>query len=543
MNQGWASERMLLQEGISDHLLGLLSMVAETEQDGDIKFPPQTCHELQRMLVCRTYAQSMIELCYLLRAGHACGDHVTLFWEVGAARSQRFRHYFNERLPAQQVTAESSGVVIADQQDRFTVHYSRMPLLAALWEFLFSALDYAQLDESITTMLMHHGDSRQATSQCANQLARLLYAFLKDHLPEAQQQRKFRRITQFIQNYTNNHTFAPDALDNSAILQFWQQFSLGHDEDGGDFKKFETVYHDFLNYRRALRAAIHQQALMHTHVLGTDRDAGEWEPDSEQSAALWETLRELDEEASPLHHLNTPPCDEIKFFNNREQNLLKRIVEGNRDANDLALSLLRCELFGHTQACIVQALRQKVEGADLLKTIAEINTPSYRQHQQSMQDIAHHLTRVQYASLHLLLYHQEAESIRLILNLYPDLDLSKGREHHTESVGDEGSMDGVAQLRSILEQQGVWQSVQREAARAYKGIARQGFRDNEMDSPTICAGHAQAAPLLEQMDKLLSRFLTTLHHLFPDENEADTLFAADRAAFTRQFRRMYGGES
>ncbi|MEG3638239.1 hypothetical protein [Magnetococcus sp. PR-3] len=546
MNQGWASERMLLQEGISDHLLGLMAMVAETEQDGDLKFPAQTCHELQRMLVCRTYAQTMTELCYLLKAGHACGDYVTLFWEVGLARSNRFKSFFAERLgtdPQEMIRTENSGVVIVEGKDRFTVHYSRMPLLAALWEFLFSALEYTALDHSINTMLVETQDSRPATAQCANQLARQLYAFLKDHLPEAQQQRKFRRISQFMQDKAGSHSFAPDALNDEAIFDFWQNFSINGDEEGGDFKKFETVYNDFLNYRRALRAAMNQQALVHTQVLGTDRDAGEWEPDSEQSQILWESVREIEQEATPLVLLNSPPCDTIKFVNNREQGLLKRIMEGGRDTMDLALSLLRCELFGYAQSRVVQALRQKVHGQALDETIETACQSDYLQHPQKLHALTEHLNRVQYASLHLLLHHNHMESIRLILNLYPDLDLSKVREHRTESIGDTGTMDTLTQLREALNQQGVWQNLEKEAARAFKGIARQGFRDNEKDQPSICDGHAQAAPLLEQMAKHLSRFLTTLQTTLPSDQIAASVFEADRAAFTRQFRRMYGGQS
>ncbi len=82
---------------------------------------------------------------------------------------------------------------IAQGDVGFSIHFSRMPLLSALMEFLMSAIGYPALNGTLLAITTGTADKKRL-SETANTLARQLYDFLKIHLPTAQEQRKFHRF-------------------------------------------------------------------------------------------------------------------------------------------------------------------------------------------------------------------------------------------------------------------------------------------------------------------------------------------------------------
>ena len=78
-----AARRRILEAGKSGELTAAIQNVAEvTVPSGGRKYARKVCNELGRMIVCRSYAKAVLQLCHLINAADACGR--------GAARYERF---------------------------------------------------------------------------------------------------------------------------------------------------------------------------------------------------------------------------------------------------------------------------------------------------------------------------------------------------------------------------------------------------------------------------------------------------------------------
>ena len=160
------------------------------------------------------------------RAGRTSAGFEWLFWGVEVARPSSFRAAFAARV--EQTSGEHAGATLRYPDGDFEVHFGRMPLLAALMEFLVSFLGYRAVAET-ATRLAADGASRQTISTIANDLARQLYAALREHLPTAQAQRKFHAMTLYLQQAAGEDFTARD-IDDQAVLDFWLACSAS---DGG----------------------------------------------------------------------------------------------------------------------------------------------------------------------------------------------------------------------------------------------------------------------------------------------------------------------
>jgi len=132
-------ENLVLEEGKSSELAQCLHAVQEITVDDDDKYPEKTCRELARIIVCRTYAPVVHELCHLVviaaHAGSPSGRYEELFWDSGAARAANFRAHLMARPWQEAPVAVDGGEAVANYDDKpFAVSYGRMSLLSALME-------------------------------------------------------------------------------------------------------------------------------------------------------------------------------------------------------------------------------------------------------------------------------------------------------------------------------------------------------------------------------------------------------------------------
>ncbi|NKB60281.1 MAG: hypothetical protein GKS00_28575 [Alphaproteobacteria bacterium] len=538
------AERLLLESEKSPALTNVFRVIADAEADGVPKFSPGLCRDLARTVVCRVYAPPLLELCHLIRAADACaGGYASFFWGSGPARPAAFRSYVERNLStASDVRATRAGLELSYPDGGFVVTYSRMPFLSAMMEFLVTSIGYVAVDDIVAAVRAPDA-SASVASQAAKSLASAAYAYLKENLLSAQNQRKFRRMIAFL---SATGDAAPEAVGDDAVMAFWLAESAG--DDGADFKTFRSAFTAFLRFMQAMTAAQDQDALENTKVLGTDWMAGEVEPGDRGVG-----LEVIEEAENPLDLLAQPPSDAIRFLTKAEARTLDLLVQGDGLSERLPLSVLRCEVFGAAQARITQGLRRRLDAASFTALIDSSVSQDYHECRTGYGSLADHVERVLLASFHVLAEAGRAEAMTILLGLRPSLDYSPLAAHFlaTDDYADNVeplSRHGVtARFMTVIATTENLTAPLRtfvaEAKSAFGGISRRGFRDKDLRDETVADGFAVGGKPLFAIREHLGAFDCRLARFDKSEAGWDSLFEADRAVFLRQFHLLYGADT
>jgi len=544
--EGPSIDQLLVEVGKSDTLLAAFRCTSESEVDGVPKFAPDTCRALVRRIACRSYARGLLELCHLLNiadasaTGHRSCFH--FFWESGPARSSAFRGYVRQALDQggfarDGFSVSGEGVTVDYPDGTFTVTYGRMPYLSALLDFVANAVGFEVIDDAVSELIAA-GPTRAAVSEASNRLSRDVYKFLQDHLPSAQNQRKFHSISQFLKARLGDQ-FDVSMVDDQTVLDFWMAESANPDEDGTDFMMFQTVLKSFVNIIRALEDAQSQHDMRHTRSIGMDREAGEVDPDSVLGA-----IEHGEERRSLLEELEQAPLNTVKFLNKTEVTDLKLVLENDAEALRLPVSVLRAGVFGKAQSRISQALRRKADRAELTALFREAASETYEQRLAQLEALLDHIRNVQRAATHVLVRARRAEAVEAILALWPDLDLKPV----ADALSSGPVADNVVALHGgrvserfvdLLEDASRvgpdLAAAVGEARRAFKGISRNGFRDDDIDKEDVIAAHALAFPVLDGIAQQVRAYLSRLDTVTLPAGGWEGLCEADRDRFAAHF--------
>ncbi|MBT3307035.1 MAG: hypothetical protein HN377_11205, partial [Alphaproteobacteria bacterium] len=520
--------------------------------DGEPKFSQQVCRDLAKAIACRNYSKAVLELCHLVRIADALGGgagYEVFFWGLGTARASAFRAQAIEgvRMMGGRITGLNlldGGVEVAYPDGSFTVTFGRMAFLSALMEFLLSSVGYGEID-GILRDCLGPGVAAKDVSDQANGLSRLIYDYLKDHLPTAQNQRKFRRLIEFMEQKVGDD-FDAGSIDDDVVFEFWRNESTMGATDGVDFKTFPAAFKTFVRFRQTLDAAGDLQALANPHAIGLDREAGEIDPD-----AVYGLVDTVDEYQNPLLALDEPPVAAIKFLNRREGAAIGLLFECGEAAFALPLSLMRCEVFGKGQGQITQALRRKVKEAELSKLIAECAPESYSAKTEELEAVAAHIDKALLASLHALARNRDLAAVNLVVTLRPHADFTRLRDVLAVDQGNDGN---VVMLRAASVAERFLEVVEdadqvgpeiaglmNDARKAFRGISRQGFSEAEADDADLQEGFAEGAATLIDIGAQISAFVEFLGRVSLPHSDWDGQFAADKSDFSKHFEILYGG--
>ncbi len=564
-----SAENLILEAGKSEELRQALALVEDARApDGSPRYATAACRALARMIVCRTYAKPLLELVHLvLAAGRAQADgrYESFFWSLDRATAAAFRARFQAADGGADAGPETVAVHTADGV--FQVSYARMPVLAALLELLITTLGYRPVDDVLGSLMDAKARADRVTGKqagaAANALSRALYAYLKDHLPAVQAQRRHRAFLEFIASRADGMLRA-QAVDDDAVLAYWRaaaggagpgdQLADGESEDQIDSKTFTGVFRTALRLVHLLDAARGQRAVAEARPIGIDRAAGEVDPAED------ETLLAAAEDAAGdlLAPLDAPPVDAIKFLNGPERDDLADLCLASGTGRRFPLSILRNARFGRGQAKITQALRRGAAGADLDAAIDTMlsDTEDYQALFETIRARADHIDRVLLASLRVLAEVRRPEAADLALLLEPDLALGDFADDTDASVIEDApsgrplddAPDGAEIvslaarraldrfLDDLAAEAGTLADLGRRARTALKGLARRGFRPADLTAPPVIDGFARAGRPLAVIRKEAQDFAA----LDSDGTDWTALFAADRNAFAETFRAIYG---
>ncbi|MDX1483427.1 MAG: hypothetical protein R3229_03000 [Alphaproteobacteria bacterium] len=544
-------ERLARTE-MDSELAAILDSVGQATVRGAPKYAPRIQRRLARAIVCRAYAGAIYELVHLMAAGQSVfpeRGYESLFWDQGPADMARFRRAFASALEGgtakvDHICANASGVHVTYPDGAFTVSYSRMPFLAAMLDLLVAAIGFSAVDDAMRDAL-EAPPSRASVTRAANRITRDLYAYLKDRLPTAQAQRKFRALMDFLRQRHGTETVTPEKVDDEMVLDFW--CAAASDQDaGGDWKTYRTVFRSCVHLRDALGVAADQAAVDSTMPLDPERDAGSISPGQVMAACA-----AADRRIQALETLRSAPADAIKFLTKREMARLSLIVACGDHAAALPLSILRAEVFGAAQARIIQALRRGAAAGDALGKSLDGGAETYASFLDGLVRAAEQGNAALHAAYHVLAKARHGDAISLMLALRPQIDLRPlapalpAGERTGGTVVAIGAMalrdEFFAQAASLELECPELRAFVAAAADAHRNVSRKGFGERDARDPEIVDGFAVGADALLQIKALVDRYQARLARLMPHSRDRDRQQLADQSRFFTQFRMLYGG--
>ncbi|CCQ75278.1 hypothetical protein [Magnetospira sp. QH-2] len=478
-----ATDRLLRAGGESPLIEDFRAVAESTTPAGRLRHAPRpTLDWLSRFVVGQAGGPHkdapLYELCHLVLAlGGDGGRRAQVLLDPDGVTASRSRASF-----ADHPGADEDGVTVEGDEGPFTIRFGRMPILAALYEFLCGMEGYGfypQLEE-ILAGITGPADVRPA----ANQLSSHLRQYRKKNLPSARSEGKFTTIYGFLRDRSPENRLS---IDDSAILDFWCLHCQGK-----EFRGYRAVFDQFTRFMESLEEAGARRAVDEAAPLGTDREAGELDPaDTDQSdpgGPGW---------TSPLAAFDQPPLNEIKFLKgSSERKPMEALMDHGPHALHLPLAFLRYEVFGQVQAGITNDLQVGRGAEAVARRITCDEAESYGARMATVEKLAAHVDQLQKAALHVL---ASAPSPAIPANDEKIVPLEM-------------------------------------AARAYKTLTRKGFTAAPDDDSR--ATFRQAAPALVAVGTLLRGYLSALTQL--DGHGLDRHFQTDRETFSERFRALYG---
>ncbi|GAB6052791.1 hypothetical protein JCM17960_16110 [Magnetospira thiophila] len=481
-----ATDRLLWAGSESPLIEDFRAVAESTTPDGRSRHAPRpTLDWLARFIVGQAGGPHkdapLYELCHLIAALGGTSDQRAAFLlapeGVSAARARaRF---------ADHPGADRDGVTLTSADGPFTIRYGRMPILAALYEFLCGLESYAfypQLEEILGT-LMTRAEESAAIREASNALSSHLRRYRKKYLPAARSEGKFTTIAGFLRQRSPENRLH---IDDAAILDFWCLHCQSK-----EFRGYRAVFDQFTRFMDSLEEAGARMAVDDATPLGLDREAGEIDiADSDRSEPAppgW---------TSPLLAFDQPPLSDIKFFKgSSERKPLEPLMTHGPHALRLPLAFLRYDIFGQVQAGITNDL-QVGRGADsVARRISCAEAEPYDQRRDLFQKLADHVAQLQKATLHILA---------------PEMP---------------ETADNVIPLE--------------DAARAFKTLTRKGFDETAARREAF----REAVDELVRLGDLLAGYLTLLDRLDRPTDGLHTQFQADQDIFRDRFQALYGDPS
>jgi len=524
MRDGREARQRILTAGMSADLVNAFADVSQaTTPDGDLKFQKAVCHGLARAIVCRAYANPIYQLCHLVNLADGCGRGNERFeWLFFAGSRLNARHFRSTlgdvvqsrgwRRPG--FSLSDNGVAIAYADGVFNVPFTRMPLLAAMFEFLVSTVPYAAVDDTFSEIFAD-ASCQTAIGRAANTLQRHLYAYLSDHLSSAQEQDKFTAIIEFLEERSDGATIE---VDDDAVLAFWRRAS-GQTDGSGDFRGYRTVFEGFVDLMRSLDVAETRLAVEHADPIGVDAESGEIDV-----AAIEPLIAQSGEWYSPLGILDAGPASRIKMLNLAELGYVTQLCACGPMSARLPISLMRSECFCAAQARITQGLRRKLAGDKFQDLLDCDDAETYDDRKQGYGAVRGHIDRVLKAAAYVTMRDHQVTTGANVVAL------------HQNTRGE--LMDEVMDRDIEVSDRDLGEALN-EAKRVFAKISRRGFEDEFLDDPEIVEGFALGAGALMAIDELISSFAGHLDNLDRDSGLAGR-FAADTEIFRAQFAELYG---
>ena len=535
--QGVSDSGALALNGVSDELIGLLAALRETPSmlTSHDKFAPADINDLSQAIICRNYGHSCLRLSYLLagvvltasakgqNADQKTSPLLQVFWLDEMVTAKRFREYFaGTELP--NLVFDGSFLKYSFDGESFDISPTQVGYLSAFLEFLVNVIPHV-LNKAEQQLAK---PSVKAVKAFATELQTELYQFLKSHLSEAQDMRRYR----FIFNWLDEQK---SEVSDASVLQFWQQVAIS-DDDGLGFKRFRTVAENFSSYVQAVAIGNSKKALSYCASIGYEADDGELNPEH------LEHLINDNDDGLDVEWLGGNP----KFLSKQQLVLIEPILSAGIARDKIPLTLLRASVFGDWQAQIIQATRNKAKDKNAVTDkLAQGCVTDYHQYFTHLKKLKDDIARVQSALLHIFASLEQGEFFSQAAFVLEQPLLDKLQQQlvdcHKQIEGN--GMYELAveqffkQLSEFRLQNPEINEPLTEAQKMFNANNKVGFKHLPMvdNLPVYRLG----GETLAHCSAILVNFLQKTQPIVADNQIGKDIFAAELAIFTAMFNKMY----
>jgi hypothetical protein len=520
---------MISRSGATGALIAEFRALADaTDMDGGPKYAPKPVLQgLARFITGASGGPNkdseLFELSHLIAilAKLALGPDVRAEFFLGATKAAAsvFRATIQGYGGAGDgISIDDGGVNITYGEAEFGVRYGRMPLLAALYEFLIASdgFENYQAVNDVFDGLSEGAMSVRQIQDAANALSSIVRQYRRKHIHRSKYDEKFNAILTFLRARTGENQIH---IDDETVLEFWVS-----NNDAGDFRVYKTVFEGFIEFIKAFDMGGRTDAVERSAVIGTDFEAHEVEPDDQT-----DDIFSLSDWQSPLAVIAEGAAADIKFFKKEsEQKPIEALMQYGPYAQRLALAFLRLESFGPIQAGITNDLQVKRGRASIEARITCGDASEYRDKVASFDAILDHVKQLQKAAYHVLTSQsgqsgQESNVVSLFGDA-PETSFEAARNN-----------DALAEVDAVARAE-----IGAEAEVVFRKIVRKGFEESVLQSDDHIEGFRIGAGALVAMESLLRRYIKTAGAFDNGHPDLAERFASDRAAFAARFQTLYG---
>jgi len=550
--------------GISESFNSFIEGLRETPGICDKKFRITDVNKMAQYLVCRNYGKVCLELSYLSWAvvnyQRSCASNnatnssqssslainntplLDFFWLNENITPSRFRHAF--KSPYKNINNEiylnEAGINIVIAKQSFVISPTRVGLLAVLLEIVIT-LAPSQLT-AIEHALITSFDDKQADKaikKLSSELQKQIYQFLAEHLVPAQQQRRFRYITQWLTSHNEAEKTANMVmLNDETIMSFWQSAAL--DDSSPGYKLYASALNDVTETHQAMQQAEQAIAIDNASSIGFNNENGEYSPEIIEEIIFNESSEKQD---------FTWLCQTPKFLTKSQWHFIEPLMQRQTYATTLALSFARLATFGHWQASLVQAKRKSAQALrEKLKDEPERN---YLQYHQQLSKQTNTIAQVVLAISHIFYYHQDSRYLGCILELLPQTTRQRIKDNLVSKMNippqdQQTSMLSSEKLKNTLflqSQRLVLQSVElncsvQEAKSAFNNNNKEGF--HQIPAQEDLDIYQEGYEAITQCQKIIQACLKQLSNNWAVSKDCQQKYGSDVSIFKGMFDQLYG---
>jgi len=513
----------IINYGISETLKALFAQLKETPGLYGSKYQGKDIDQLSQDIVCRNYGTVCYELSFLCWAivnnpQFSSSPLLSFFWLEENIQPKQFRQAFSLpiHIDSGQIWMGEDYLHLQIDEVEFAISPTRVSVLAVMLEFITS-IEPAQLAK-IETLLL---DAKvQAIKQLSSNLQKLIYNYLKQHIPEASTQERFRAIS----GWLKQHNLTTDRLSDQDVLNFW----LSPPEQPS-YIKYATVLDDLLDAITAIEVVENTVNADYALSLGSNSEQGEVAADWIQS-----TVFEQADTNTDLSWL----CQSPKFLTLAQYQPMKPLINHGKLARQLPLSFLRLAIFGSWQSVLVQAKRKS---SDVLAgKLTQFPDRHYQNYANDLNDSISQCKEVQQAIAHIFYALDSPLFIGVMLKqISPELQLVL-KAWTREQVADtaDSGKDHLMNTKKWLSQHLAANTWLGEAATVFKNNNKEGFK--QLPSIKSLDVYQDGNEALDHCQIIVEHYLIALNKLNVENNALSEIYRSDLCIFNNRFKQLYG---
>ena len=489
----------IINYGISETLKALFIQLKETPGLDGYKYHGKDVEQISQNIVCRNYGSVCYELSFLCWAvvnnpNYSSSPLLSFFWMEENIQPKRFRQAFKQPIhtASGQVSMGDDYLQLKLGDIEFAISPTRIGVLAVMLE-LIASIEPGQL--TTIEKLLVDGNS-QAIKQVSSNLQKLIYSYLKEHIPEASTQERFRAIS----GWLKQHNLTAPKLTDQDVLNFWLSPPAQP-----SYIKYSTVLDDLLDAITAIDVVENTFNADYALSLGSDSEQGEID-------AQWvqQTVFEQADNHSDLNWL----CQSPKFLTLAQYQPMKSLLSHGKLARQLPLSFLRLNIFAGWQSVLVQAKRKSPQV--LADKLQQCPNRQYQDYVAELNDSESQCKQV-------------PTDLQQTLKIWMRAQIANTTESEANHF---------LQIQQWLSQHPKAQFWLTEAANLFKNNNKDGFK--KLPPVAELDIYQDGSEALDQCQELVARYLLVIAKLNHQNTQLAEIYRSDLSIFSSRFKQIYG---